>query len=187
MKETPNTKIEDIFKKSPLINYCIKKYPQIEFYHLQIYVSLICNLVHLAWQDRDISNGEVRYIRKYLKQWALISSEDLDHILNASISYFKTYKNADQDVQIYGNFLAKFLNKKQKIKYIESMYVLSTSDSVIGEIEDEIVSGLAKILEIGKSQLSAARATAQIILSNKEGIKSDDLKIVHDWQKFQIN
>lgn len=121
-------------------------------------------LARVSYVDFKLDEEEKLKIKEILKQFKFLETLDASVIATMAIDHIK--EMAGLENHLYVHPLKNILNKDERYKIVQSLFLVAASDGSVDAIESEEIRLINKGLELSSQHFLAARAEVSIFLKS---------------------
>jgi uncharacterized tellurite resistance protein B-like protein len=151
----------------------------------------LLSLLVIAWLDREITKGELKYLLREFKHWVSVEESMREKLLNALSLFVKT-KEYNETIIVHLNSLSFLLDAKEKKFLIETLIIVSRSDLKVAKVEERFIYDIGRFLKVGSAEIKETLVNAHFIVmqrlgKDEETVSGDDeLHIVpsNSWEHW---
>jgi uncharacterized tellurite resistance protein B-like protein len=145
-----------VTKYSKLHNQLKSEFPNLSEKELVISGCIAGLLARVAYVDFKLDSAEVDQIKKSLSTWKLNDTLNTNDLAQMAINHIQ--EMAGLENHLYVHPLNDHLNKEEKHKVVQSLFMLAASDGEVESVECEEIRLITKGLELSNQHFISARA-----------------------------
>ena len=170
LSEVDNLKLDEISEKlhqSPAFLFAKKKglsgtsRGQLEL------SSFFTLLLKIAWIDRDLTNAEVRYLRREARNWSSLDLNNVQECIDVYSDLVRRNSKFAEYIPYHIAYLGKTLDEEEKRELFEILVVISRGDLDVAKIEETYLRKVSKCLGLESKFLSETLMNAKFIASTR--------------------
>jgi len=147
---------DDVSKYGKLFESIQKEYPDLPEEKLVLTSCIAGLMARVAYIDFDLDENEVIQMKKNMGQWKIADNIDQEQVVQMAVDHI--IELAGLENHLYVHPLKSFLNKDERYKVLQSLFLIAASDGSVDNIESEEIKLICKGLELSNQHFIAARA-----------------------------
>lgn len=139
-----------------LFDKLTKEYPSIEEETLVISSCIAGLMARVAYVDFHLDKNELIKMKSILTEWNINPNLNSNQIVEIAVDHIK--EMAGLENHLYVKPLNKLMNKEDRFRLLEFLFIVAASDGKVEALESEEIRIICKGLELSNQHFLSARA-----------------------------